>query len=59
LASLDKGLGTAVELAKAFRECLQDEVKALAKEICSLPEEKRLRTFAFLEDIASALGLEV
>ena len=48
-----------VELAKAFRECLQDEVKALAKEICSLPDEKRLRAFAFLEDVASALGLEV
>jgi len=40
-------------------ECLQDEVKALAKEICSLPEEERLSAFAFLEDVASALGLEV
>jgi hypothetical protein len=52
-------LGKATELAKAFREVLQEEVKALAEEICSFPDEKRVRALAFLEDIASALGLEV
>ena len=59
MANVDKGLGKATELAKAFRECLQEEVKALAEEICSLPDEKRIRALAFLEDIASALGLEI
>ena len=59
MASVDKGLGKAAELAKAFKEVLQEEVKALAEEICSLPDEKRDRALAFLEDIASALYLEV
>jgi len=49
----------AAELASAYRQVLQQELRALAHKINELPDEKRLHALALLQDIVSMLGLEV